>query len=287
MKHRRPLLSFVAIFLLPIVGTAGTYAGPLYDQETLEHWRARYSRSTNRILTQVIAPAIHEEDYRVLDGLVLEFPLRSDAWLDFTVTPSGLRLPVASLKLLDDLCVAAAWLDFTSGDKSALAHFVAAVKSGTAEGPFETMGIAGGQTERPEINEPALRCFNSARAFIIAHGLGHLSGATSEIEADRYALELLQRTGTLPLGVAVLFRTQAILMPKRWERVAAPTLPRQPGHPIDTRRLDAIMRMLKHDQGQAGDALAKDLADIRGYLSDEGRQRAIAARGKPPVTYDR
>jgi hypothetical protein len=112
----------VALGLLAILWTASLATAAdlsqLYDRPTLQYWGERYTRSTTRILDAVIWPALlRDEKSRLVRKPVLEFPLRAPGEarqhpLAFYALTGRHRivLPVLSLKLLDDLCTAYAWL---------------------------------------------------------------------------------------------------------------------------------------------------------------------------------
>ena len=53
-------------------------ASRLYDPGTLQQWKARYPVSTNKILNQVVLPALKSEELRRLSGVRVEYPLAGE-----------------------------------------------------------------------------------------------------------------------------------------------------------------------------------------------------------------
>src|SRR5437763_16565059 len=111
------------IFLLLLVLTELSSApliakdlSTIYDVRTLEHWKPRYTVSTQKIFEELIRPWLTAEESRRLGNVVLDFPLLAEGeWRGQPLafyTPGATRIivPVFSLKFLDDLCTSYAWL---------------------------------------------------------------------------------------------------------------------------------------------------------------------------------
>ena len=99
------------------MATAADHA-VLYEPATLQYWGARYQRSTTKILTDLIWPALLSAEKRRFGRQpVVDFPLSAEGKarqqpLAFygPADLSRVVMPVFALKGLDDLCTASAWL---------------------------------------------------------------------------------------------------------------------------------------------------------------------------------
>src|SRR4051794_28812722 len=119
---KRAPAAVLALLLLrgPPIPTAGAAdLSGIYDRPTLAEAAERYQRSTTKIMNKVIWPALQDEHRRRLGQKpALEFPLWADDPdsrghpLAFYTPIRGHKivLPALSLKFLDDLCTAYAWL---------------------------------------------------------------------------------------------------------------------------------------------------------------------------------
>jgi hypothetical protein len=139
--------------------------------------------------------------------------------------------------------------------------------------------------QEPEVDDLSLRFRNSAWAFILAHELGHLrhrhpgnaavDPATSqahEVEADRFALDLLGRSDTPNRAD---FKTERQFL--NWQRAEAT-------HPMNPGRLQAMAlqldraasRTLNPSHAEVLRFIATRLASIGDILAEPDMQRLIA-----------
>ena len=132
----------------------------------------------------------------------------------------------------------------------------------------------------------SLRFRNTAYAFILLHELGHVlyqhrgySGITTaqarseESDADLFALDVLQRTATIPMGAILYFQAQADLMPNKGQLIAEGKIKSeqdwqdymktQMTHPLTANRLQAMaMHMSDNANKLTSDAEAETLRYI-------------------------
>ena len=239
--------------------------GPeLYEGQTLEYWQKRYLKSTTRILKEVLEPRLTAQEQQTLANVKLSFPLRDPDLIGFYASfpPPKIVFPVESLKFLDDLCIAYAWLWANDYRFETIEEYVAMLyhkKQSDFPGsrypkPFEALGIPANALDDPEVDQLSLRFFNSARAFILAHELAHLlyrhtgGKVQDEMQADRFAVELLSRTHIIPMGAILYFQALAHLTPNRaqfpsdaaWQKF----LKEESTHPLTSQRIKAIANNL-------------------------------------------
>ena len=140
------------------------------------------------------------------------------------------RAPVSSLKFIEDLSVAYAWRYQNSYSLEPMDEYLAMLKNrpdkefpgGRAPDPMTALGVPPKIWERdPQVDDLSLRFRNTAWAFILAHELGHLRfGHTAtkvspaeeqrqEEQVDAFAVDLLNRSDTIPMGMILWFQATA------------------------------------------------------------------------------
>lgn len=213
----------------------GSPAETLYDPDTLAFWRERYARSTEEILFRGLTPWLTEEQYAVAREVRLNLPLRGDELMGFHSSgwPARIVMPAVSLKLLDDLSIAYAWLLKKGFSPNSVADYLALLRHkpradfpGAAyPDPFDGLAVPKDAIKDPAVDRLALRLFNAARAFIVARELGLIiasggaPGAAAdprrEIEADAFALSIMGQAGLHPVGLTVYFLAMLDWAPNR------------------------------------------------------------------------
>jgi len=260
----------------------------LYDQPTLEYWQSRYVRSNNKILDEVIWPALTSAEKRAFGAKpVLESPLWAEGNahghpLAFYSFPDGrtIVLPVLSLKFLDDLCTAYAWLQANGYSLETISEYTAILWYGEppASGfppPLIALGVPKDALKDPAVDENALGHFVTARTFIILHEMGHIlhndahrttDSIHKEEEADQFASMVMQRTPLVPLGMLVYFMADA-----HWSRLSVS----EPGtHPLSGARIQSFA------EGVEDPALKKKLVALGEFLDDPDIRAGFVATGK-------
>jgi hypothetical protein len=304
MNRRR--LCWLLLLLLPVLlagaGAAAADTDGLYDTPTLQAWHARYSRSMERILGEGILPRLSEKERRALTGVKIELPLRDDVLINFYAEERTVVLPVSALKLLDDLSIAYAWLWANNYQLEPVEEYVAMLKhkktadfpGGRYPPPLVALKIPPTALQDRRVDELSLRLFNSARAFVLAHELAHIyyghggRSLANEEQADQFAMDVMRRTSTVPMGVVLFFQATAL-----WFRDGPAN------HPLNGQRLRVLARRLDGmagDFAQPGRGAADDTERIRfigrglervaDYLDDTDLQRCVAesaSRASPAI----
>jgi len=279
--------------------TAERDPSQMYDGATLAQWQSRYTRSMNRILSEGFAPVFSSAEQRALAGVKLDLPLRDDAFLNFYTEARTIVLPVESLHWLDEIYVAYAWLVMNNFQLEPIEEYVAMLKGkkpdafpgGAYPPPLRALGIPAQALDDSRVDGLSLRLFNSARAFILAHELGHVflghreSSIPNEEAADRFAFDLMRRTQTVPMGVALYFQSTAL-----WFQGGPPS------HPLNARRLRTMSATLaatarEFGRGDADDVtrirfIGRGLEQVADYLDDADLQRCVTdsvAKASPHV----
>lgn len=258
----------------------------LYDRATLDHWGQRYQRSTQRILDEVIRPVLLADERRRLANVRLELPTHAEGSqrgrpLAFYADGWRVVLPVYSLKFLDDLCTAYAWLQIKGYSLETISDYTAMLRYGKARptpayAPLAALGIPADALDDKRVDELALGHFVTARTFILLHELGHIhhghrggSGARSRMNeeaADRFAAEVMARTPLPPLGSLVFFMADA-----SWAGYPAT---KEDTHPLSGARLRTLATRVEDR------ALAQGLRQLAGLMDDPDIRTGFAAVGK-------
>jgi hypothetical protein len=258
----------------------------LYDRATLDHWGQRYRVSTQKILDQVIRPALLTGERRKLENVRLDLPLHAEGSqrgrpLAFYADGFRVVMPVYSLKFLDDLCTAYAWLQINGYSLETISDYTAMLRYGKvrptpAFAPLTALGVPANALDDKRVDDLALGHFVTARTFILLHELGHVfhghrggSGARSrmnEEEADRFAAEAMARTPLPPLGSLVFFMADA-----SWAGYPAAETDT---HPLSGARLRTLAGRVE-DRG-----LAQGLRHLAELMDDADIRTGFAAAGK-------
>lgn len=284
-------IGLIAFFWSLSMATAADLSS-LYDRSTLEYWGERYKRSTNKILNEVIWPALLSKEKHDLGGRpVLDFPLYAEGEarqhpLNFYVPRNRniIVLPVFSLKFLDDLCTAYGWLQVKGYSLETVSEYTAILAygkppSGGFPAPLKALGIPEHALNEPQVDELALGHFVTARTFILLHELGHIlkghnareprtrdESVHDEQEADRFAAEVMHRTPLPPLGMLVWFLADA-----HWSGFP----PQRGTHPLSGERVRALADHID-DPG-----LAEQLRRLgKEFLDDPDIRAGFVATGK-------
>jgi hypothetical protein len=286
-------LSFTAGINIP---TALALELPAYDDNFLAEWQQRYPPGILSNFNQVILPRIDAAERQALQGVGFRFPLRIDDREPFAFAADAqnrtIYMSVQSLKFLDEISIAIAWLDRNGYSTESVYNYLTMVKNWQASEPpppiLPTLCIPENVLSNPDVDSLAQKSFSTAVVFIMLHELGHIFHGHSgyvgvdptvarenESEADTYALNVMARLGDVPLGVVNLFLTMAYLFESRTDfssdqdhelRLAART------HPLSAERLRRFADAL---QATAGAYSGRGLTQVE-IIAITGQIRIVA-----------
>lgn len=241
-RHYRIPVLFGALMAL-LAAAADTASAQLYSDAELEADAVRLRNAVQKIYFIGIKPSLTSEEQSALDGFEFSFPMPQpgDDLMNFYATTDGrtLVMPLESLKMLEDLTTAFAWLYHNGYSHSTIDLYFAMLryrdKSGFPGGkPPAVLSALGvpkdAYKSSKKVDELSLSLRNEAFAFIIAHELGHIlfrhkpldqisakQAQDDEIESDRFALDVFRRTDTAALGPMIYFQAQIYRMLHRHE----------------------------------------------------------------------
>jgi hypothetical protein len=283
------------VFLLAAVRAfAGEGANDIYPEVELAKNKTRYERRVAEMFSTGLWPKMNGREKQALSGVRIELPLRGDGPLDAVsyvreAIPT-VELPVLSLMFIEELSAAYAWRSVNRHSLEPIDEYVAMLKYRRPEDfpgrrrpdPLAALGVPARIWEQDaRVDELSLRFRNTAWAFILAHELGHLrfrhpgnrnvpaeTSQRNEIEADAFAVDLLGRSDTIPMGMILWFqasvgyfknradfRTEAAY--REWMHTAAT-------HPVNPERM---MRLAVPLNRAAEASLSPQRADVLRFIA--------------------
>lgn len=253
----------------------------MYDRAALEQAAPRYRLTTDRILNDFAFKYLTAAEIRRVSGVSIEYPLFPEGKqrnnpLAFYVRADQPRIvfPILSMKFLHDLSTAYAWLSENGYVIDTISEYTAMLAhkglTGRCPPPLPTLGIPANALQNKAVDDLAIHHFTSARMFIVLHELGHLyyghvvredaSSIRQEIQADRFALEVMRRASVPPLGMLVFFLADASMTQYP---------PKATSHPLSGSRLQAFGAAIQDPE------TARDISRL-GELLDDKDTRAGA-----------
>jgi hypothetical protein len=170
------------------------------------------------------------------------------------VTRREVFLPISSIKFVDDLAVAIVHYEAHGCGHGPVSDYIAALRfHDSSVAPLVALGVPASALGA----ETAKKLVSSTIFFVAVHEYAHVMyrhrpyhaitapiAQQQEIEADAYALEVMRRIGTPPLGVIHFFVLAARLEPAPDEFSTAAAyenyLREQATHPVSAKRIEAV-----------------------------------------------
>jgi hypothetical protein len=312
---RRAFIALITALAAP--AAAAQTISDMYESTSVLRQQARLESRVNEIYIKAFRPTLTAEEARALSGVIFESPLRGDPVIGYYSDSrrGDVALPAVSLLFFEDLCVAYAWLQLRGYRLETVEEYLTMLKyknpqelGGRYPPPLEALGIPADAVSDPKVNDLSLRFRNTGYAFILGHELGHVryrheSGISSRVsqanekEADQFALDLMRRTSTIPMGAMAFFQAAVFYFENRadypsdaaWDAYLA----KSATHPLSTDRLLALSKAVSASaadfaRGQPNRAAAIDtarfigdrFAEFAGFLNDRELQRAMRARAE-------
>ena len=255
--------------------TVSAHATGIYPSQVLNREAPRLKRAISGIFNKGIKPTLTAQEAAALRGVRFTFPppRPDDAVLNFYAGQLNGRatvvMPLQSLKLVEDLTTAFAWLYVSKRTFGPLDLYFAMLqrKPHEALGPagrrdiLSLLGAPANVLKNKKIDDLSLRLRNEAFAYIMTHELGHLlfkhkglasispaQARADEIQSDSFALDVLARSGTPPMGAVLYYQAQIFSLPHRgafatkeaWQSY----LDTASTHPLSVDRIRAMASMI-------------------------------------------
>lgn len=243
MRCHKLIHALTGAFLAVFAMAANVASAQIYSDAELEADAVRLRNAVQKIYFIGIKPSLTSEEQSALDGFEFDFPMPQpgDDLMNFYATTDGraLVMPLESLKMLEDMTTAYAWLYHNGYNLSTIDLYLAMLRyreksdfpGGREPAILSALGVPeDAYKTSKKVDEMSLSLRNEAFAFIIAHELGHIlfrhkplneisakQAQEDEIESDRFALDVFQRTGTPALGPTLYFQAQIYSLLHRHE----------------------------------------------------------------------
>jgi hypothetical protein len=305
----------VASVLLMAVSVAAPPASAdvsgLYAAADLEQSAPRLSAFVKKLYDIGVKPYLTGDESRTLGDFGLSFPLPSpkDVPLDFYATEEGGKpvvvMPILSLRVVEDMATAYAWLHQAGMSYGTIDLYFSMLRhkprgefpGGRLPPLLATLGIPANALDDKKADELSLAFRNQAVAFILVHELGHIlyrhkgydeitkaQARADEVASDRFALDVLARTRTAPLGAILFFQAQVYSLPHRGEypsrKAWVEHLNKTETHPLTVDRIAAMADYMDGPKAGAMEAIwrsaATELRQMVRVLENETIQRCMA-----------
>jgi hypothetical protein len=270
----------------------------LYDEATLSYWQTRYPDNVRWNFENLLLQKMTPDERRTLDDTRLEFPLVAgedmrDVPFAFYAFPSlrTITLPILSIKFLDDMSIASAWLECNGFSQETIMDYMSMLKYADPAGfdggcfppPLQALRIPDDALDDPNVDDLSQKILKSALLWILAHEVGHLrfqhqgyegvsaeEAQQNEIDADGFATEMFRRIGVVPGGMVMLFMLFGHFLPHRgdfgsdgaWQSYVSG----HATHPMSASRLQALadgMRVAPKDFAAAEPNQAAATSGVR------------------------
>lgn len=252
-------------------GSRGPFAD-LYDDATIHYWQERYEPNLRYNFDAVVLPTLTPDERSKVGRLRFTVLGRHErdplTYLAETGERPVITISVASIKFLDDIAIASAWLNENGYSQESIGYYASVLKyraldrmpNGVHPAPLATLGVPSNALSDPRVNHASQVTLRSAIVFLLAHELGHvihehrsdlsaIELQRQEVEADRFAIETYRRIGLVPMGAVPLFYLSTYLGTHRAD-VASESqwlahLQTAATHPLSSSRLRAISTELR------------------------------------------
>lgn len=236
-------------------------------------WQYILELQTRRNFEILVSKGLAKDEVQRASSLRLEMPLETTGLLDFWAKGDTVYVPVLSLKFLNDILLANAWLYYHGFDPGTIDEYVAMLKyrdasnfpGGRYPRPLDALGIPqsseGGLIvgSDKEVEEAYFGSSNIASGFIMAHEIGHVllghtkqSGKTvaervrDEQAADAFALRVVSRVQPEVEYMTMYFSLTAVWSPNKPD-FSSPQeyqayLSTLADHPVTAERIRALGR---------------------------------------------
>ena len=270
----------------------------IYDSNRLEAEKPRLQTSVDYLVQNEITPFVPQQESTAFGLQAIDLPVNGieSNPLDFYAQANHIILPVRTLLFVEDLSRAYSWLWANHYTTKTIDEYLSMLRYRAASAfpdarypaPLVALHVPETALADPHVVETAVRLRRTAYAFLILHEFAHIQlhherkagtrAATTcpscgsfseaqEIEADRFALDIMKNNSATPTGVLVVIYSGLF-----FEGGEAEVL-----HPVTPHRLDAMAhfmdsRVTEFVQGRVDRATAIDGIYSIGSLLEEGAE---------------
>lgn len=247
------VIGAIAILAIPRQ-SSGKNVSSMYKEDVLKGLTKSYPGNISWNLDKVIKPVLTKQELAALQDVRMEYPLIEEGGDPFRyfLRIEGKRrtvvMPIFSVKFLDDLATAAAWLRHNDFTTETLPEYIAMLKyqgankfeGGRYPTPLEALHIPDKPSDNLKVDETAQDLLKTTVVYILSRELGSLYfsqqytrrkaswseqrqkpqqvamkewGRHSErqdlmLKSDAFALEIMRRIGVLPHSLSFYLSAQ-------------------------------------------------------------------------------
>jgi len=263
----------IAFFILLVIllpdSLSAKNLSELYSDKELQEANKRYSRNI---------PYLYSEDFlgrltfkeRFGYDVRLVTPLRNKSGKLFEfyslVNKKIIVIPIQSIKFLDDLSIAFAYLEKNNCRKEMLFNYLTKLmydKKYPPVSPKVAMGIPSNALNDSFVDDVSQKVLKSTFFFILGHEYGHIYfnhpdykhiskklSQQQEMQADKFSLNVMRRIGVVPAGLALFFsavsRFEAVPSAFNTKSEYEKYMAEKSTHPLTGNRMSNIASYLKH-----------------------------------------
>jgi hypothetical protein len=224
------LLISAGVLSVLFAHTANARWETLYDRSTLEAAFKLYSKSLQDTWTEDFLAKLVLQERQTLENVQLSLPLVGEHKHPFDyyalVSRQLVVIPIQSVKFLDDLATAHAWLLNRKCSDQAVLDYVGFLRFGDLKSmaggrlptPSAALGVPNDALKNAWVYDISGKILKSIVYFVMAHETGHVMHAhapynqltgiqaqNQEKQADKFALDVMQRIGLTPQALAFFF----------------------------------------------------------------------------------
>jgi len=291
--------------LFALIATAALAQwGTMYDSGQLQASFKTYSPNLRGMWTEDMRARLGPEDRQVLAGVQLLSPLIGTHGhpLDYYADVAARRIyiPILSVRFLDDLAITQSWMSYRVCTQPALIDYVAMLRyrnpaefpEGRYPTPREALRVPDDVLKIGYVDDLSGKILKSTIFFLIAHEAAHIrfghltygeitpgKAQAQEMQADSFALDVMQLVGVPPNGLALFFRAAHAFEPAPSD-FASPAAyeahRRSVTHPVTAARLLALADRMRSQAARFAHA-EPDPAKVTKLVVDGGAQIALLA----------
>jgi len=204
----------------------------IYSNKVLSYWHTRYPENISWNFYELMMGKLHSNERGNAYGSKLEFPLVPHDNLKGSpfsfyadVKNRIIYVPISSVKFIDDLGIASAWLLENEYSQETIIDYISLLKygysrfpNGNITEPLKALSIPDNALDNKRVDDLSLKYTKSIIVWILGHELGHIvyqhpsydeitfsDSQKYEKQADAFATDMFRRIGTGPLGTVLLF----------------------------------------------------------------------------------
>jgi hypothetical protein len=304
-----------ALFLVCTLPCQAAELSDMYPRSALEADAQRLETAVRKIYTLGLVPTLTAGERDELGEVTFHFPMpeAGDDPLNFYAYrgedgKAHVVMPVLSLKAVEDMTTAYAWVQVNGLRHSTIDLYYAMLRhrpaakfpGGRYPDVLSALAIPPKAYEQAGVDTLSLSLRNEAIAFILTHELGHVlfrhkgygeitkaQARADEVQSDRFALDVLARSATPPLGAVLYFQAQVYRFRHRGEFDSAQAwddyLMTVSTHPMTVSRLQAMADHIAGPLARARGSergvwvgIGRQLGKVAGILRDPDLQKCIA-----------